>query len=766
MTDPAPKRKSMPRALKWTLITLTTLLVLFALLIALTPMLINLFTVRWLEQQGVTAQIDRINFDFNDGILEILDARGENAQQQGFALRRFYIDLQWMPLFHKQVVIEQLAVEGLSLSAQQTDQGLQSIAGIALGGGTAEPEPEQAKDADAPTWRIDLGNVQFADIQFCQQVQNSGDESCVKLEQFDWQGSLGYDLAADVQTQPTAQGELTLKNVQLSQALEQLDRSVDIGGIDVQQLQVKGVNNVALAGLNISQLVVAPGKSESGASQSMQLQQLDLQQLAYQQQQITLNAAQLDQFKFAAQADGQSEQTLLDVGQLKLQQLDYTLPMTLAIKQVAMSQFRFAPTADTDQAVAQFKQLLIDDLGLKDQLLDIRQIQLAGLGADIQRNKQGHFGFNQYLPLMRPQPSAQAQTTEAEEAAEENAEPMQFKLGSFEIIDSQPIMFVDQALETPFEISATIQTFKLFDVDTRQPKQSSHLALNVTTEQSGRIELEGDAQLTASKRDFDIKGDITGLDLRPVGAYVQTGIGHRIKSGQLNAKLNLVARQDQLDSVLDLDLVHFQLKKLAPGEKEKVDEGSGLPLSTALNLLRDSDKSIHLKIPVTGDLSNPEFDPSDAINKALSKAMTAAIINYYTPFGLVTVVEGLYNLATALRFEPVLFEVGANAPQADATDYLDKIVKLMSERPNVNLSVCGYSNADDVKKLAPDVSEEMLKDPAKFDDQLREQITSLANNRAGYVKAYLVEKGIAAERLIICEGEYASDAVPGVALSI
>ena len=760
----------MPRALKWTLIVLTTLLVLFALLIALTPTLINLFTVRWLEQQGVTVQIDRINFDFNDGILEILDARGENAQQQGFELKRFYIDLQWLPLFDKQVVIEQFAVAGLTLSAQQNDQGLQSIAGITLGGATsdpnAEPEPRPQTDADAKAWRIDLGNVQFADIQYCQQLESGTGESCFKLGQFDWQGNLGYDLAADAQAQPTAQGELSLQNVQLSQALDQLDRSVDIGRIDVQQLQVEGVNDITLAGLTIGRLVVAPGKSESGASQTLQLQQLDLRQLAYRQQQLSLNAAQLDQVKFTAQPDGQPAQTLLDVRQLKLQQVEYTLPKTVAIKQVAINQFYFAPTSENDQAVAQFAQLLIDELGFKDQLLDIRQIQLAGLGADIQRNKQGHFGFNQYLPLMRPQSSRSSPSTEQAAPAEQDAKPVQVKIGSLELVDSQPIQFVDRSLETPFEISATIKTFKLSDIDTRQPQQSSHLALKVATEQSGSIELEGDAQLTASQRDFDIKGDITGLDMRPVGAYVQTGIGHRIKSGQLNAKLNLVARGGQLDSVLDLDLKHFQLKKLAPGEKEKVDEGSGLPLSTALNLLRDRDKSIHLKIPVTGDLSSPEFDPSDAINKALSKAMTSAIISYYTPFGLVTVVEGLYNLATALTFEPVLFETGSNMPQAAATDYLDKIVKLMTERPNVYLSVCGYSNAEDVKKLVPDMGDEALKDPSKFDDPLREQISTLANNRAGYVKAYLIEKGVAGERLIICEGEYASDAVPGVVLSI
>ncbi len=425
------------------------------------------------------------------------------------------------------------------------------------------------------------------------------------------------------------------------------------------------------------------------------------------------------------------------------------------------------PTATGAQYIAQLDGLQLDDVVYKNRQLQLKQITIEGLGANIQRNKQGHWEIKQLLESIALQSTASVK----EPVEQKSAEVMQFKIDALNFIESHPVVFVDETLKTPFKISAQIQVFSLQKIDTDKPGQSSTIQLHIVTDKHGSIELYGDVQLLAKARSMDINGKIMGLDLRPVGSYIESGLGHRIKSGQLNAQIKLQADKGKLNSVLNLDLKQFQLKESVKQEQETtdqevVDEATALPLDTALNLLRDKDNSIKLEIPVTGDVSNPEFDPSDAIYKATSSAITSAVINYYTPFGLVTAVGGLIDLATALRFEPVVFAPATIELSSDQLAYLDNIFQLMTERPELHLSLCGYANREDVGVMAPDRLERLKDQPLQPDEELMIQLLAMAVKRAEVVKVYLVSKGIAADRLILCEGEFDVEHIAGVEVSI
>jgi len=219
-----------------------------------------------------------------------------------------------------------------------------------------------------------------------------------------------------------------------------------------------------------------------------------------------------------------------------------------------------------------------------------------------------------------------------------------------------------------------------------------------------------------------------------------------------------------------LNLKQFKLRPVSNKEKEKLDKelGLGMPLDTALNLLRDSDDNISIKLPITGDVENPDFDPSDALYTEMSKAITATIINYYTPFGLVTVAGGLFDLATALHFEPVIFDSNTVnlLPTHEAS--LNKVVQLMKQRPKLHLTLCGFSNIDDLSKVSPDlyIKEKDKPENIILSDDILAKLTNKASKRSENVKTYFVKHEIAADRLILCEPEYKYNAVAGVELSL
>ena len=197
-----------------------------------------------------------------------------------------------------------------------------------------------------------------------------------------------------------------------------------------------------------------------------------------------------------------------------------------------------------------------------------------------------------------------------------------------------------------------------------------------------------------------------------------------------------------------------------------------MPLNQALALLRDKDDSIHLNIPITGDINKPDFDPMDAIIKATSKATTVALITFYTPYGLIyTGGNLLFDLATALNFDPITFTPGSSDLQQNNKQQLDKLAKLMTEKPGIHLTLCGISNQDDKDFLFPEFDKNKDSHDNESKNLTKSQILSLkklADQRQINAKNYLVnKKAIPAERLILCAPEYKKDNdISGVEISI
>ena len=206
-------------------------------------------------------------------------------------------------------------------------------------------------------------------------------------------------------------------------------------------------------------------------------------------------------------------------------------------------------------------------------------------------------------------------------------------------------------------------------------------------------------------------------------------------------------------------------------DAEKLDNKFGMPLNQTLVLLRDKDDSIHLDIPITGDVNNPEFNPMDAIIKATSKAATVTLITFYTPYGLIYAGGNvLFDVATALNFDPIPFEPGSHELTAQGKEQLSGLTKLLTEKPQVRLSMCGVTNSKDLYALFSNVKKP--KDDSveiKLSDEQYNRLDELAHQRQENAKNYLInESGIGHERLILCEPEHRmeEDAVAGVEINI
>jgi outer membrane protein OmpA-like peptidoglycan-associated protein len=185
--------------------------------------------------------------------------------------------------------------------------------------------------------------------------------------------------------------------------------------------------------------------------------------------------------------------------------------------------------------------------------------------------------------------------------------------------------------------------------------------------------------------------------------YTQRYLGYRLKTGQLDLDTKAAIDGGQLDAQNQLALHRLELDLLHPAEQDKLTQELGLPLNTALSLLRDRDGDIRLSIPVQGDLKSPDVSVGDAVRKAMMKGVTAGIktaaVVFFAPVGAVLAAGKLVGLATALRFEPVLFDPGQTRLNEEARAYLDRLSERLRDRPGVRITLCGVTTDADVSAL-------------------------------------------------------------------
>ena len=467
--------------------------------------------------------------------------------------------------------------------------------------------------------------------------------------------------------------------------------------------------------------------------------------------------------------DIKNNKPILTNGSIVLKKFALDGTKNLSFELFTIKEFKVFPKNNNSSSIAAFDSLDIHQLKLaNNKTLNIKNIILSGTAANIIIDKEKSLNIQQNIASSLP--IEEKNESPKKDIPPTNEKALAVKIDEIRIENGHLLSFVDQSLNTPFENSYTIKHLSITNLDTGNLKTDNHLKIDLAVGQHGIVELEGDIKLLSDTKEFNISGDAKGIDLRPVSSYLEPSIGHKIKSGQLNAGIKLAASNGSIDSLLDLNLKKFKLRPISEKEKAKLnkDLGLGMPLDVALNLLRDGDDNINIKLPITGDVNNPDFDPSDAIYTAMSKAITATIINYYTPFGLVTVAGGLFDLATALRFEPIIFNANESIIASTHEASLNKVVQLMKQRPMLHLTLCGFSNKDDLSLISPVIYAEIKEKPEKPPqiDKVLPQLTTIASKRSENIKMYIVKNEIAADRLILCEPEYKQDGIAGVELSL
>jgi len=175
----------------------------------------------------------------------------------------------------------------------------------------------------------------------------------------------------------------------------------------------------------------------------------------------------------------------------------------------------------------------------------------------------------------------------------------------------------------------------------------------------------------------DLKVKFRDMDLSPVTPYSGKYIGYTIQKGKLFFEVSYRIAKRKLDSENKLFLDQLTL-----GDSVESPHATRLPVKLAIALLKDRKGEIHLDLPVTGSLDDPQFSVWRVIIQILLNLFAKAATS---PFALLGAAFGGGEELGYLEFD-----YGSAAIAEPELKKLDTLAKALYERPSLKLEIEGH----------------------------------------------------------------------------
>ncbi|MFT5397105.1 MAG: hypothetical protein ACI85N_002323 [Gammaproteobacteria bacterium] len=194
--------------------------------------------------------------------------------------------------------------------------------------------------------------------------------------------------------------------------------------------------------------------------------------------------------------------------------------------------------------------------------------------------------------------------------------------------------------------------------------------------------MSGELQPFDYRKLSDINMAFKNISTNSLSPYAAKFAGRKIESGSLSLSLDYKVANNKLEGTNSIIL-----EKLVLGDKVSSPDAMDLPLDMAISLLEDDNGKIDIKLPIKGDLNNPEFEMKAIINKAIGNLVGGIVT---APFKFIGSIFGMSG--DELKF--VQFVPGETDITPPEEEKLTILSKALLERPALILVVSGTYNQE------------------------------------------------------------------------
>ncbi|MGE5442215.1 MAG: DUF748 domain-containing protein, partial [Bacteroidota bacterium] len=327
---------------------------------------------------------------------------------------------------------------------------------------------------------------------------------------------------------------------------------------------------------------------------------------------------------------------------------------------------------------------------------------------------------------------------EAEQAARQGAT---FAMNSFSVADGGTLRYRDASVTPNANFILDVKGLQVLNLDTGDPRQQTQIRMDATINQYTEVTVNGWAAPFGKAPDFNLTASVRRLELPPLSPYAARAIGLNLESGRLSIDASAAADTGKLNGAFDVTLRDLGFSPLSKAEAERLSASVGVPIETLVGLLQDDQGRIQLKLPVSGDLQNPNFDFGDAIRQTLAGAVQAAVLApfqlAFAPVALIARAAGAGD--AGMTFNPIPFDPGKADLTSTGQDMAAALARVLQERDKLKLRVCGRATAQDLAAAlggAPPAGPE--RDQAV--EKLGGKLEALASERTAAVRRVLIEQ--------------------------
>jgi hypothetical protein len=381
--------------------------------------------------------------------------------------------------------------------------------------------------------------------------------------------------------------------------------------------------------------------------------------------------------------------------------------------------------------------------------------------------------------LTRAKPVPGAEGRAGAEAAErrrqetgprgEQAPDPSLRLRQFRLQAPAQIQATDLSVNPPLRAAIAVERLDVDNLNTADVTAKTDIEVAATINEFGRISASGWVSPFADPPDFDLRADVRDLQLPPFSGFAAQAVGVNIDSGRLRSDLKGSASAGQLAAQVDVTVSQLSFGALSSQQAEQASAAIGVPIETAVGLLKDNNGDITLSLPISGDLKAPAFDLSGVIAKAVAGAVTAAVTApFKLAFAPVSLLADAVGGSAAPGLSPIHFAAGSAVLDAQGEGMVRGLVQVLDERKGLALKVCGRATSADLAQLAMQVP-----DRAKLNaDQILELATReaerLAAERTLAVRRAFSAAGVPASRVGECRAAFdpADAGIPRVEVTL
>lgn len=276
------------------------------------------------------------------------------------------------------------------------------------------------------------------------------------------------------------------------------------------------------------------------------------------------------------------------------------------------------------------------------------------------------------------------------------------------VIQDGGVRFVDHSIAPPYSEDlrqAWIQVTGLASA----PAPPARFELRAVLGDAGRLRARGQVGALGRPTFVDVAAELRYFLIPRMNPYMQHFTAWCAEQGRVTSTITARVDGDALQARTQTRLGGLRVVRVA--SDDAAEKRIGIPLGMVVALLKDRQGNINLTVPVGGRLSDPRFDPHDAIWSAVRTITIKTIAAPVSWIGRLTLTRD--NKIQEIEVDPVGFPIGGDELTPEAAERVGRLAAFMKQLPDVKMVATPAISLGDVEALKTAQIRARIRDTAR-----------------------------------------------------